>query len=169
MELRGYEVGLSIRTLQRDNSEMKGHTATSKGRNASDEHYVIDLCDEILGCKASRQHRFDFLKGDAGTSLPVDAYYPELNLVVEYYESQHTELTPFFDNKKTVSSVSRGEQRRIYDQRRKDVLPKHGIRLIIISYTDFGNTKKLERNHDYDFNVVKDILKRNGLELKKSQ
>ena len=88
------------------------------------------------------------------------------NGFLKYYESQHTELTPFFDNKKTVSSVSRGEQRRIYDQRRKDVLPKHGIRLIIIPYTDFGNTKKLERNHDYDFNVVKDILKRNGLELK---
>lgn len=152
-----------------NNSEMNRHTATSKGRKASDEHYVIDLCDEILGCKASRQHRFDFLKGDAGTSLPVDAYYPELNLVVEYYESQHTELTPFFDNKKTVSGVSRGEQRRIYDQRRKDVLPKHGIRLVIISYTDFGNTKKLERNHDYDFNVVKDILKRNGLEFKEPQ
>lgn len=91
------------------------------------------------------------------------------NVFLKYYESQHTELTPFFDNKKTVRSVSRGEQRRIFDQRRKDVLPKHGIRLTIISYTDFGNTKKLERNHDYDFNVVKDILKRNGLELKKYQ
>ena len=46
-----------------------------KNRQSSDEHYVIDLCDEVLGLKASRQHRFDFLKGDTGVRLPVDAYY----------------------------------------------------------------------------------------------
>lgn len=28
-----------------------------------DEIYVIDLCDEILGTKALRQHCFDFLRG----------------------------------------------------------------------------------------------------------
>lgn len=137
----------------------------AKGRKASDESYVIDLCDEILGCKALRQHRFDFLRGDAGTMLPVDAYYPELKMVVEYYESQHTQATPFFDNKQTVSGVSRGEQRRIYDQRRKEVLPEHGIKLIIISYTDFGTSKPLKRTHDHDLNVIKNIFIKSGCNL----
>ena len=63
----------------------------SKGRNDSDEYYVIDLCDEVLGRKAERQKRFDFLKGDKGHTLPVDAFYKDLNLVIEYYERQHTE------------------------------------------------------------------------------
>ena len=39
------------------------------------------------------------------TMLPVDAYYEELNLVVEYREKQHTEEIKFFDrsDKITVS------------------------------------------------------------------
>ncbi|MCM1139820.1 MAG: hypothetical protein NC453_14730 [Muribaculum sp.] len=128
------------------------------GRKTSDEHYVIDLCDEILGVSAKRQHRFDFLRGDSGVALPVDAFYPNLNLVIEYHEFQHTQPTPFFDNKTTVSGVSRGEQRRIYDERRQQVLPVHGIKLIVISYTDFGTSKRLNRNKVYDKQVVKKIL-----------
>lgn len=148
-----------------EKSGMKRQTLLAKGRKASDESYVIDLCDVILGCKAIRQHRFDFLKGDAGTRLPVDAYYPELKMVVEYYESQHTESVPLFDNKKTVSGISRGEQRKKYDRLRQVVLPEHGIKLVIISYTDFGDTKSLKRNRDNDLRVVKDILKRTGCNL----
>lgn len=75
------------------------------GRMNSDEYYVIGLCNEVLGLKASQQHRFDFLVGDSGTKLPVDAYYEDLNLVVEYLESQHTQSTPLFDKKETVSGV----------------------------------------------------------------
>lgn len=133
------------------------------GRKTSDEHYVIDLCDEILGISAKRQHRFDFLRGDSGVALPVDAYYPSFNLVIEYHESQHSQSTPFFDNKATVSGVSRGEQRRIYDERRQQVLPKHGIKLIVISHTDFGPSKRLSRNKEYDKQVVKKILSNNGI------
>src|SRR5205823_2918968 len=56
------------------------------GRRDRDESYVIDLCDEILDEHASRQHRFDWLRGDAGSSgttvaLPVDAYYARRCLV----------------------------------------------------------------------------------------
>lgn len=148
------------------NSKNEIHRNTSlvkRSRQSSDEHYVIDLCDEVLGLKASRQHRFDFLKGDTGVRLPVDAYYSELNLVIEYYESQHTESTPFFDKKQTANGVSRGEQRRIYDQRRRDILPQHGIKLIIISYTDFGYTKKIKREHMADKEIIKCILRKEGL------
>ncbi len=121
--------------------------ATSKTkRQASDETYVIDLCDEIIRTKSLRQHKFDFLLGDKNktgkqSKLPVDAYYPTLNLVIEYREQQHTKPVAHFDKPhiKTVSGVHRGEQRKIYDQRRREILPQNGIKLIEIPY-DLFNT-----------------------------
>lgn len=129
------------------------------GRTNSDEYYVIDLCDEVLGNKASRQHTFDFLRGDTGRKLPVDAYYEGLNLVVEYYERQHTESVKLFDNKMTKSGVPRSVQRRIYDERRREVLPQHGIKVAEISFQDFGKSKRLKRNKESDLDVVKKLLK----------
>lgn len=95
-----------------------------------DEHYVLALCDELLKATASRQHRFDFLRGDPGKSgrcvrLPVDAYYEANSLVIEYRECQHSEPVAIMDRRMTVSGVTRGEQRRKYDQRRRDELPAH--------------------------------------------
>ena len=132
-------------------------------RSNSDEYYVIDLCDEVLGLEGARQHRFPFLLGDSGRALPVDVYYKELNLVIEYFERQHTEEVKFFNRRMTVSGVSRGEQRKFYDERRRVELPKHGIKLVILSYTDFGSMKKLARNRDRDLQVVKTILDQNGI------
>jgi hypothetical protein len=128
----------------------------TSSRSTRDESYVIDLCDEVLELIASRQHRFDFLKGDSGTKLPVDAYYASLNLVVEFKEKQHTEEVKFFDKRQTVSGVGRGEQRKLYDQRRRDILPKHGIKLIELDYSDFEHTrgKKLVRNRVDDLIVI---------------
>jgi hypothetical protein len=138
----------------------KPSISQSKLRSQSDESYIIDLCDEVLNLKALRQHRFDYLKGDSGTRLPVDAYYPSLNLVIEYKEKQHTEEVKFFDRRQTVSGVGRGEQRKLYDQRRRDVLPKHGIRLIELDYSDFKHTrgKKLLRNKEEDLKVLRKKL-----------
>lgn len=131
---------------------------TSKpARSNSDECYVIDLCDEVLKQKALRQHRFDFLRGDSGTKLPVDAFYPLLGLVIEFKEKQHTEAVSFFDRRETVSGVGRGEQRKLYDQKRRDILPEHGIRLIEFDYSEFehrGN-KKLGREKEGDLRVIK--------------
>ncbi len=165
LKLDEQSVNEQIQTVKSERMPSSETTESIKasGRKASDEHYVIDLCDELLGVPAERQYRFDFLRGDTGVSLPVDAYYPDLNLVIEYHESQHTQSTPFFDNKITASGVSRGEQRRIYDERRRLILPEHGIKLIIISYTDFGTTKRLNRNKVYDLQVVKTILINNGI------
>lgn len=131
-----------------------------KSKDDRDETYVIDLCDEVLGQRAARQYRFPFLLGDSGTALPVDAYYKELSLVIEYCERQHTEAVPFFDRRITASGVSRGEQRRIYDKRRREVLPQHGIRIVNISYSDFefDSRKRIIRNRARDILVVKKIL-----------
>ena len=142
--------------------------------SSRDEDYIIDLCDKVLSIRASRQHRFDFLLGDPGsngkrTRLPVDAYYESLSLVIEYRERQHTESVKHFDKPDvmTVSGVHRGEQRRIYDQRRRDVLPIHGIILIEISYTyfEYDSSKKIVRNHKKDLSIVIQILNANGYRI----
>ena len=136
-------------------------TLLDKGRTESDEAYIIDLCDEVLKQKALRQHRFEFLLGDSGTKLPVDAYYPSLKLVIEFREKQHTETVKLFDKRQTVSGISRGEQRKLYDQRRRDILPTHGIQLIEFDYSDFAHSKskKLIRKRDEDMRVVEKRLK----------
>ncbi|QQN74043.1 hypothetical protein [Croceicoccus sp. YJ47] len=102
-----------------------------------DEQYVLDLCDAVLGLKAVRQHCFEFLTGDPDRRgyrkpLPVDGFYPTLGLVVEYHERQHRERVGFFDDKPTVSGIPRGEQRRRYDERRADFLPRHGYSLVVL-------------------------------------
>ncbi len=149
-------------TITKPESLIKVSNSKSATRSHSDESYVIDLCDEVLKQKAIRQYRFDFLKGDSGTRLPVDAYYPSLNLVIEFKEKQHTEAVNFFDKRQTVSGVGRGEQRKIYDQRRRDVLPKHGIKLIELDCSDFEHTrgKKLIRNREEDLKVINKKLKK---------
>lgn len=133
---------------------------TSKNR---DEDYVLDLCDEVLKVKGSRQHRFDFLRGDSGRRLPVDIYYDDLKLVVEYREYQHSNAVKHFDkpDKLTVSGVHRGEQRKIYDQRRRDVLPANKIKLVEIDYTDFeyDMRNKILRDREIDLRTLTNIIK----------
>jgi len=136
-------------------------------RKDNDEAYVLELCDEALNMVGSRQHKFDFLVGDSGRKLPVDIYYSTLNLVVEYRETQHSNEVKFFDkpDKVTVSGVSRGEQRKIYDQRRRDVLSEYGIQLIEIDYSDFEYDRKnrIIRNREKDREVVRRIMKKLNL------
>lgn len=138
---------------------IKTNEKVSKNR---DEDYVLNLCDEVLKLKGSLQHKFDFLVGDSGRKLPVDSYYATLNLVIEYRETQHVNEVKFFDkpDKLTVSGVSRGEQRKMYDQRRRDTLPKHGIQLIEINYYDFEHDRKnkIIRNKEKDLEVVKNLI-----------
>lgn len=124
-------------------------------RADSDEAYVIDLCDGVLGRTAERGYRFPFLVGDKGHALPVDAYYRDLKLVIEYRERQHTESVKLFDRKPTVSGVPRGQQRALYDQRRRDELPKHGLILVEFDYSEFGcDSRKRLRRTARDFDVV---------------
>jgi len=151
--------------------EVKSRIAWSKTkeRKDSDENYVIDLCDVVLETKSIRQHKFDFLKGDTNSQgrsvrLPVDAFYQEINLVVEYRERQHSEEVRFFDkpNKITISGMNRGKQRQLYDQRRREVLPKHNIELVEISYFDFNynEQKRIIRHKKKDIEIIRHKLKK---------
>lgn len=126
-----------------------------------DELYVLELCDEVLKRKASRQHRFDFLKGDSGRKLPVDAYYEDLKLVIEYRERQHSEPVALFDKRMTVSGISRGEQRARYDKLRSEKIPEEGLQLVEFCYSDFahGSNKRLKQIEQYDILVIQEKLK----------
>ena len=126
-----------------------------------DEAYVLDLCDEYLGESGLREHRFDWLRGDPSASgrratLPVDAYWPDLELVVEYRELQHDQPIAFFDKpgKLTVSGVHRGKQRALYDTRRDTEVPAHGLRLATIRPSDLdansrGRLRRQNRKADF--------------------
>lgn len=138
-------------------------------RRNSDEYYILDLCDEILNEKASRQHTFDFLVGDVHqdgrtrTELPLDGYYYGLNLAIEYSEKQDSEDSKV-DNpdKMTISGVSRAEQRKIYNRRKREVLRKKEINFIEVRYKDFDfdDQGKLTRNKEKDTKILRKMLKK---------
>lgn len=137
-------------------------------RADSDEAYVLDLCDEILGSRGLRQHRFEWLLGDLSpktgrrVKLPVDSFWPDESLVVEFRESQHFESTPFFDKPEriTVSGVHRGEQRRRYDELRDSQIPEHGLKLVVIRTDDFATRRGRVVRVDSDIEVVRKALAR---------
>lgn len=133
-----------------------------KKRADSDEYYVLDICDEVLCEHGDRQKKFDFLCSDTGKPLPVDIFYPKRKLVIEYREKQHYTDVPFFDKpeKMTASGVPRNIQRKIYDERREEVLPQHGYDIVIIPYNKLDSKKngRLNRNHEADMCTIRMML-----------
>ncbi|WP_299218183.1 hypothetical protein [uncultured Aquimarina sp.] len=127
----------------------------------SDEYYLVNLCDELLQQKASRKHTFDTLvgnlhkRGKGRTKLPLDAYYEDLKLVLEFFRKN--EDTDELDEKEKA----RKAQIKYYNQlKRKAILTKK-LRLIEINYALFecNDANKLFRNTEKDRLVLKDILK----------
>lgn len=134
-------------------------------RAESDEHYVLDLCDEVLGVTGDRQARFGWLLGDVSPTtgraarLPIDGYWPTLHLVVEFQEKQHTEAVPLFDRRATVSGVTRGEQRRLYDQRKAELIRVNGHHLVVILKSAFITRRdRIVRQHDHDIAIIREHL-----------
>ncbi len=132
-----------------------------------DQKYMIDLCDEVLELKASREHSFAFLRGDSspkfpqGKKLPVDAFYPALKLVIEFEESHHGKPVKLFDKPgvMTVSGTDRAAQRIKYVELRKQILSRHNIRLLFLSINEFEvKGKRLKRIKERDIIVVRNRL-----------
>ena len=148
--------------------KVKVKVSKTTSRKDSDEHYIIDLFDNVLKSVGSRQHTFDFLLGDISKKtgrqkkLPIDVYYESLKLVVEFNEQQHTKTVKHFDKPDilTVSGVSRGEQRKIYDARKRTELSKNKINVIDISYKMFNYNRKgkIIRDRNKDIEIVKQCL-----------
>lgn len=143
----------------------------------NDENYLIDLCDEILGKKCSRQHKFSFLLGDfhkdgkTKTALPVDAFYNDLNLVLEFLQSDKTYKNLDHADKKTISGVTREEQRILYHNRKVEGLKSKEINLIIIKYDLFtlDENHKIIRNEERDLATLEKALKHYIVEEEKSE
>lgn len=152
----------STRGIWRDELEDAASMVPMPTRKTSDEYYVLDLCDEVLGVQGKRQHRFDWLRGDpspsrpADTMLPVDGYWESLGLVVEFQEEQHSQPVPFFDTRHTVSGVGRGEQRRRYDERKRRLIERHGLALVAIDKRAFPlRSRRIARDAVHDREVVR--------------
>lgn len=136
-------------------------------RTHSDEYYVLDLCDEVLGVAGSRQHKFEWLRGDVSPKtgksvcLPVDSYWQTHRLVVEFHEVKRSEVNEHFDklDQVTVSGVDRVTQRKIYDQRRAEVIPQHGLRLVVIQADHFAVAcQRISRDPVADMATVRRLL-----------
>lgn len=137
-------------------------------RTQSDEAWVLDLCDAILGEKSLRQHRFDWLRGDPSlktgrrAKLPVDAYWPNARIVVEYHERQHYEPVAHFDkpDRLTATGVPRREQRARYDRIRDELIPRHDLGLVVVKFSDLGvdSRGRLRRDFTSDLAALTDLL-----------
>lgn len=132
-----------------------------------DELYVLGLCEQVLKADCVRQKTFPWLVGDASRKtnsrrmLPVDGYWEQLDLVVEYHERQHSEPVPHFDKRMTVSGMTRGEQRKRYDARKAELIPANRLTLVIIDFRDFQTTKgRIVRHPERDITVVAGLLER---------
>lgn len=139
-------------------------------RTESDEKYILDLVAEVLAEPDYRwQHRFPTLLGDPGQDgkqrpLPVDGYFPRHRLIVEYWEKQHSTPVPIMDEGTTISGISRGHQRRLYDRRRQTWAEANGLQLVILDYRGFETDKggRLLRDPKRDRQTVAGALRAAG-------
>lgn len=124
------------------------------------EHYCAKLVSEALGgTEYIENYRFNFLRGDPtprrpqGVTLPVDAYYTACKIVLEFREGQHYgDRFDFRDSRITATGEPRKEQRARYDKRREEILPKRGIKILIIY--DY----QLTNEHESDLKFIRKAL-----------
>lgn len=124
------------------------------------ERYCAKLVSDALGgIEYEENYRFDFLRGNPtskrskGVTLPVDAYYPTFEVVLEFREGQHyDDRFAFRDSRITATGETRKEQRQKYDEKREDVLPANGIKLLVIY--DY----QLTDDYENDLKFIKEAL-----------
>ena len=84
-------------------------------------------------------------------------------MALDYSEKQDAEESNI-DNpeKMTVSGVTRAEQRKIYNRRKREILRKKEVNFIEIKYKDFDYDEqfKLVRNKDKNLHILSKILKK---------
>lgn len=96
------------------------------------EKRCIDMAEKLLGEKAIRdQGVFDWLRGDKGTKLRVDAYFHKNKVVIEYHGKQHDIPNRLMDRR-----PGRRNQRLRYDKLRRRLIPQHGFHFVEVSWND---------------------------------
>ena len=129
------------------------------------QRYVTDLLEQLLG-PCEKEKRFDWARGDCripggkGVPLPFDAVWESRRLIVEIDERQHNEAVDFFDKPSvmTVSGVSRGEQRRLYDERKVRLAEEHGY---VVVRVPTGSLSKRMTDRTRDLAMVAAALRTN--------
>jgi histidine triad (HIT) family protein len=83
---------------------------------------------------------------------------------VEYWERQHSSHVAIMDDGPSLSGMSRGHQRRRYDQRRQAWADENGLRLVILDYRGFetGPSGRLVREVERDRRAVANALRASG-------
>jgi hypothetical protein len=111
------------------------------------EERCLRLFSEVLGgTRCLRRHRFDFLRGDPtparpkGVALPVDGFFPDFKLVVEYMGEQH-----FRPNLLMNRRAGRAEKRARYQELRTTILPQNGLKLIRVRFDEPPTRETVER------------------------
>ena len=133
--------------------------------------YVIGLLEETLGGPATREKRFAWAVGDpsprTGRSalLPFDAVWESRRLIVEVDEDQHRRPVNFWDKPHivTVSGVSRGRQRAVYDARKRAAARAHGFTVVEVPWE--RRPPPGRRNREADRRRLARLLSQAGVSL----
>lgn len=151
--------------------ERPSGSPATPGGHRGDQVYVTDLVARLRGDEPMREHRFPWLHGDTGHHLPVDAYFPGHQLVLEYRERQHLAERPdsfgLWDRRMTVSGVNRREQRARYDRLREAEIQRHGLTLVIVNADDLTVDRRgrLLRAERADLEALQRVLGAAGVEV----
>lgn len=111
------------------------------------EKYVLGVISELTGVKYQSQMKWEWLVSKKGNKLPVDGFYKDLNLVVEFDGSQHRRPV-----------VNMGGLEKFKSQIENDLIrdieiPKHGIKLIRIGSNEKWYVKECLMNKLIEHNI----------------
>jgi len=135
-------------------------------KSQSDEHYLTNHCDDLLGVPALRNFKFNFILGNyhkdgkTRSALPVSAYYPEHNLVIEYIVPEGA-ISIDHPKRQTSEGTKRAELMGIYAERKKRGLQEKGVNFVEVPYASFTMDENgdLVREEEKDLAVLKAYLK----------
>lgn len=136
-----------------------------------DQRHITGLLTELLG-RAEIEKRFEWARGDSrqpgglGAMLPFDAVWEHRRLIVEIDERQHGEAVAFFDkpDRMTVSGVHRGEQRRLYDERKVRCAHEHGYTVLRVRTSSLAHRgRHLIHDRDKDLELLRRLLSEVGI------
>lgn len=96
----------------------------------SHANWVIKRFGKTLNEEPIFEHRFDWLRNPkTNRTLPVDGYFPNSNIIVEYNGPQHYKLDKMY--MKTEKEL---EYRKWLDSLKYDLIRQHGYKLIVVDY-----------------------------------
>ena len=99
---------------------------------------VQGYAEEILSCKALTEYSFDWLISSKGYLMPVDIYFPEYNLIIEYNGQQHYKPVDFGGGKEDAKLKFKAQVER--DKLKYKLIKEHNINLLVIPF-NMGKTK----------------------------